>query len=285
MTVALIDGDILVYRAAFAVEKTTYRLRGVFPEFDESIDITFEKAKEMKTWREENPEFEQEGEVEKAKVIEPASHALKIIDSMMTTLTSNVKPDQCVVYLSGKGNYRYDVAKQRPYKENRPPKPTHYQAVRDYLVERYKAAVTVGEEADDALGIHQHQDFKLHNGQRMACNTIICSIDKDLLMIPGWHYNIVKEEVTWMSEDDANMKFWHQMITGDATDTIPGLKGKGPKFADALMEDVQYIPELVRQNVFELYEEQFGDNWKDVINEMAQLLWIRREPSEMRTVV
>lgn len=275
---ALIDGDILVYRAACAVEKTRYRIVGTFSDFDgEEVDMTFDYHKEMKQWLEDNPTYLPEGPAEKVVELEPVQNALNILHSMVKTLLRNTDADCYTVYLTGKGNFREGVAKQRPYKEKRPPKPTHYQACRDYLVNRYSAEVTDGQEADDALGITQ---CAAEPG-----TTVICSIDKDLLMIPGLHYNIVSEESTTICEDEAILKFWHQMITGDPTDTIPGLKGKGKKFADTLIEELYGDPESIYTEVAHLYEAQFGEDWKDVFNEMCQLLWIRREQDEMKVLI
>jgi len=48
------------------------------------------------------------------------------------------------MFITGKGNFRFDV--QPTYKQNRSgkPKPAHLQGLRDYLVEAYDADVSVG---------------------------------------------------------------------------------------------------------------------------------------------
>ena len=68
----------------------------------------------------------------------------------------------------------------------------------EYLVKEYKAEVCDGQEADDALGINQTDQ------------TIICTIDKDLLMIPGQHYNFVKEEFKTVTYLDGLKHFYMQ---------------------------------------------------------------------------
>ena len=48
------------------------------------------------------------------------------------------------VYLTGKGNFRNDIAVTAPYKGNRKDKekPAHLQAIREYLIEEWNAVVT-----------------------------------------------------------------------------------------------------------------------------------------------
>ena len=59
------------------------------------------------------------------------------------------------VYLTGKGNFRKDIAVTAPYKGNRKDKekPVHLEAIRQYLIDDWSAIVTEGEEADDLIAI------------------------------------------------------------------------------------------------------------------------------------
>jgi 5'-3' exonuclease len=86
-------------------------------------------------------------------------------------------------------NFRYDIYPE--YKANRKDmqRPKWLQVVREHLVTDWKATVTDGIEADDAMGIAQCTE---HDGDSM-----ICSIDKDMLMIPGHHYNFVNRSSVW----------------------------------------------------------------------------------------
>lgn len=173
------------------------------------------------------------------------------------------------VYLSGKGNFRYDLATIRPYKGNRDPshKPKYFKEIREYLVGKYNAKVIEGQEADDAIGIKQYS----HRDK----STVICSIDKDLKMIPGYHYNPRTGEFWYQKLEEANRFFWWQMLVGDSVDNIPGINKIGPKSADKILAKDDW-----RQVVDELYQKQYGDAWKDAMNEVAQLLWIRRKEGQ-----
>ena len=59
------------------------------------------------------------------------------------------------VYLTGKGNFRHDIAVTEPYKGNRKEKekPVHLEAIRQYLIKDWNAVVSEGEEADDLIAI------------------------------------------------------------------------------------------------------------------------------------
>jgi hypothetical protein len=59
-------------------------------------------------------------------------------------------PNDYKVFLTGSGNFRYDIAKSFPYKGNRGgvEKPIHLPVTRERLVSRWGAIVSEGEEAD-----------------------------------------------------------------------------------------------------------------------------------------
>jgi len=103
------------------------------------------------------------------------------------------------VYLTGEGNFREEIAQRRPYKEDRKDaeKPVLYEAIGSYLVDEWAAIVVNGMEADDALAIEQTNslaysciegtdDYVL---DPEFCDTIICTLDKDLRQVEGWHYS------------------------------------------------------------------------------------------------
>ena len=89
------------------------------------------------------------------------------------------------VYLTGSGNFRYDIAKSHVYKGNRKhvEKPRHLQHARDYMESKYKATISQGEEADDLIA---------KEAARLNYKACVASIDKDMLQIPCWHFNIVR---------------------------------------------------------------------------------------------
>jgi len=84
-------------------------------------------------------------------------------------------------------------------------------------------------EADDLIGI------MMTNGR--VENPVCISRDKDLRQIPGWHLNPFEEDFpVFVSEQQADRLFFSQWLSGDPTDGFPGIRGVGPKRAEALLD-------------------------------------------------
>ena len=197
---------------------------------------------------------------------------------MMTRILHETNAISFKCFLSGSTNFRYGIYPD--YKANRRdmPKPVHLQAVRSHLVSEWNSSVTDGVEADDAMGIEQVQS----NDN----STMIASIDKDMLMVPGLHYRFV-DGTTYRFEDPGELFahkkdkilggglkwFYAQMLMGDTADNIPGLKGIGPKKALKLLQNIDTEEEMI-YTVKKAYEEH---KVLDRFDEVADLLWIQRE--------
>ena len=179
-------------------------------------------------------------------------------------LSSNIH----VGYLTGKENYRHDIAKTQPYKGNRKdaPRPVHLRSLREYLITAWDFRVADGQEADDAIGIH---------ATLTRDNSIIVSIDKDLDMIPGHHYNPVKKDHYYVNDKEAIKNFYRQILTGDKVDNVQGLRGIGPKKADKILGDFD-TDLAMYEAVLKAYD---GD--AERVLENGQLLWIRRRKDEI----
>jgi hypothetical protein len=284
---ALIDCDILVYRIGFACETswTDVYIKG---EEEHGRFASFPNKTDFKKWLKEQPIELDELTLETRIEPEPVENCLHSVKLQIESILKAVGTTEYIAYLTGKGNFREKVAPY--YKMNRKDsrKPYHYDAIREYLVKRYDAIVIEGEEADDALGIMQTQAME---------DTIICTIDKDLDCIAGPHYNFVKDEMYEVSEVEANRNFYSQMITGDATDNIPGIyKITGTKDSKKFHAPLQEMddPREMWEYIVELYvracqiEEDDADDLItltesviDKLKEIGQLLWIRRVPDEV----
>jgi DNA polymerase-1 len=178
----------------------------------------------------------------------------------------NLKADHYFAWITGKSNYRYDIAKTVPYKGNRKDavKPKHYEALREHLVKRHGAILTVGEEADDTVAIES---------TKLLDECWIVHVDKDLDQLQGWHYNPVKDEKYYVNAFEAYKSFCVQLLTGDRTDNIPGLQGIGPKKAEKALTDANTEKELL-QAAWSKYEEL--GHTMEYFTEQGQLLWLRR---------
>lgn len=187
-----------------------------------------------------------------------------------------IKADTSALYLTSddKSNFRIKAATIKPYKGHRTDeKPFWHSQVKRFLIDFHRAELVYGMEADDKLGIEQDSD-----------RTVICSRDKDLKMIPGWHYNwgagAQKEEPLWWQDELGAIRcFYKQLLTGDATDNIPGLFGVGESSALVKKVDTLLTELEMYQHVSGEYEKRFGSYWRTFLWENAHLLWILRSPN------
>lgn len=181
-------------------------------------------------------------------------------DIMMNDLMSETGGTSHKVFLSGKreNNFRFKVNSE--YKANRVDmvRPIHLEATKEFLVTHWQAQVCQDYEADDGMGIEQREQ-----------GTVICSIDKDLLQVPGLHYNFVKKITTIITQDEGLKRFYTQVLTGDRTDNVFGLQGIGPVKAAKLLEG------LLPEEYYNACREAYNDD--DRLHNNCQLLWVLRE--------
>lgn len=199
---------------------------------------------------------------------DPAEFALARISEFLDNLQMMDGIDEVWGYLTGSNNFRNEIAKTAPYKGNRVmAKPYHYQLLREYMERAWGFEIIDGMEADDAIGIEAYRNE--------PDETIIVSIDKDLNMIRGHHYNFVKEEKYFVTEEEAIRNFYLQILTGDKVDNIIGLDGIGPVKSKKLLKDCNTELEMY-EAVLKAYD---GDEAR--VLENARLLWILREPKQV----
>lgn len=200
-------------------------------------------------------------------------------------------------------NFRMKEATIRPYKGQRTTdKPYHWNTIRQYLIDEFDAEVQYGIEADDRLGIEQMKDraeaastyssyieddpveealLESLDSCDWLHNTVICSRDKDLNMIPGWHYvwpaGKQKEQLWFQDELSAIRSFYRQLLTGDPTDNILGLYGVGN--SSQLVKRLEDFnqEQLMFNHVYKAYQDRFGSYVPMFMWENAKLLWIKRE--------
>jgi hypothetical protein len=173
-------------------------------------------------------------------------------------------------YLTGKKNFRNEIAVTAPYKGNRKSaKPKHYQLLRDYMESAWAFTMIEDQEADDAIGIAA---YEMEVGE--YC---ICSIDKDLDMLRGDHYNFVKDERYFITEEEGIKNFYKQLLMGDRVDNIIGIKGIGTVKAERLLKECKNENEMYLA-ILEAY-----DGNAERVLENGRLLWIRRQHNQLWT--
>jgi len=190
-------------------------------------------------------------------------------DRLMRELIHSTEIDGYNCFISGGGNFRKKVNPQ--YKANRTSEPPKFlQACREFLVKEWNAVLANGCEADDLLGINQTD------------NSICISLDKDLLMIPGWHYSWEISGANWTKDAsrtyttplDGIRTFYKQMLIGDVSDNIFGVRGIGKVKASKILNEIEDESEMI-EIVHDLYDE---DSDRFLMN--AQCLWIMQREGE-----
>jgi 5'-3' exonuclease len=168
------------------------------------------------------------------------------------------------IAVKGANNFRYDVYDL--YKGNR--KRDLEEAIKkclgyahDHLIQEHGAIRCDGMEADDMVAIWAWECIL------SEMPYVVVHIDKDLDMIPGTHYNFVKQETYTVDFDTAHYNFIKQILTGDNADNIPGVKGIGPKKAEKLLEGVPFEQRYTK------VKEAWNGNLEDM-HRSARLLWM-----------
>ena len=193
------------------------------------------------------------------------SRAVECIDNILLA----VGADALELHFSDKRDNTFRRQLFPEYKANRTqPPPRPLKATQDYLITKYSGVVAVGEEADDALGIRQTMENAIGNP------SIICSIDRDMLQIPGWHYKFVKMEDRFVYYTDGFRHFYKQLLIGDTADNIKGVWKIGVKKAGYMLDDI-----VDEDQMFDIVRAQYNDDERLELN--GRLLWIRREPGEI----
>lgn len=218
---------------------------------------------------------------------EPVENALQAVKFKLHDILTACGATEYCGYLTGQGNFRDEVAVTKPYKGNRDKthKPVHYNAIREYLCSHHNGVIVYGIEADDALAYDQ---CSINEFDKYGClpgmehetpESIIATIDKDLDQIPGWHYNWNKKEKYWINEHQGLYNFYYQMLVGDSVDNIIGVYGCGPKTAEKLLAGCTTEQDMFKV-VWREYEGEYESEAETVIQEMADLLYIRKHPDD-----
>lgn len=188
--VALIDGDLIAYKASSAVQKdidwgdglwTCHAyLDDAIAQFKNILEVIQDKA-----WELEGLQF----------------------DDIRFAFSDSI-------------NFRYGILPS--YKSNRSGKrkPTCYKALVDWIKDNYKTYTFPKLEGDDVLGI-------LSTEPQFEEYRVIISMDKDFKTIAGKFFDFGREE--FYDNTNTKARYWHayQTLVGDTTDGYKGCPGFG----------------------------------------------------------
>ena len=202
----------------------------------------------------------------------------RAVDLRMSRILKDCKTKSYELWIEdwtgNKNIFRNSISKSGPYKHRRPTKCPLMKEAKEYMVSAWNASVTLYLEAEDMciIGAYKHGVNK----------SIVACIDKDLLCHALEFYNygenvlggglgiaIPPRTKYLVSHTEATLHFYRQLLTGDPTDSIPGIRGIGKKRAIALITD----PLTAQEDAIKVYKKhKHGYNY---FIEQFNLLYIR----------
>ena len=143
------------------------------------------------------------------------------IDKIINGFLDQLQARQEVLVIGDKDNFRKEL--NPLYKSHRGAKPLMYDMMVDYIIGKYKVISLKNLEADDTIRIIYEDDANF-KGEK-----IIVTIDKDFYSVPCTLYrdNIKDREVVTVTEEDARVNEYVQVIMGDKTDGYVGIPNYG----------------------------------------------------------
>lgn len=216
-----IDSDSMLYKAAAIAQKTVY-----------ICDNTKQEFGSLK-------EFVESGGDNYTKQVvmvgdDPLDTAVKALHCYMRSIRINIErlwPGRQYIYktyISGQGNFRLQICPL--YKANRTQtKPVLLPEVRQYFINKYAPVIKNGYEADDVCSSAHVRC------QEVGVESVLVHIDKDLNTIVGTHYNPDTKVSYTITPNQAMLNFYRQLIMGDVSDNVKGIKGIGPVKAAAIL--------------------------------------------------
>lgn len=191
MTMIIIDGDSLVYKAAGAAQHRNHET----------------------------------GEME----YEPLSHALNNAKTLINKILDRLGSKKYKLFLTHPNDPKSFRKLLYPeYKENRKgvSRPYYYYAVREYYERYWSAQVVHGIEADDAVAMEMYK-YRFDSLDNLSsAPAILVGVDKDLDQIVGFHYNYDKDITYFITEMEGFKNLFKQIMGGDRADNIPRIKPK-----------------------------------------------------------
>lgn len=218
--------------------------------------------------------------------VPPFDYVADMVDNLINHICTVVEATEPpIIFFTGKTNFRNDIAKRNKYKDRPSNKPFHYKNITAYLKGKYEWREQEGLEADDLMSIEQN---------KRGDGTIICTRDKDLHMVPGWVFGWELGAQPQFGPDFCNdyghitlstdrkkirgrgdKFFYSQCLTGDVTDSIPGLPKCGPVKAFEIVQATT-TPTEGYKAVLEAYRGLYGDDAEKELLEQGRLLFMSR---------
>lgn len=174
------------------------------------------------------------------------------IKSIVETVKEKTKEDWKYVLYFQEKTKTFRKVLYPDYKSNRKTElPPNFKDLKQWVKENHPFKLADKNKETDDLIAEDANQF-----------TCICYIDKDLKQIykSRFHFNYDKSELYKIDKKEATKNFYTQMIVGDSSDNIKGVKGKGIKYVNNLFKNQENYFYLTLKEYIKYYGTQQG--WK-----------------------
>lgn len=267
--IALVDGGEICFRVSAGSDIRRWNVYVEGEEADGHI-ASFHYKKEATKYINGREELVAIQSIQTTSV----SFANNSTTAFLRTIKEDTQADQVIVCFGHpKGlNFRNDIATFKKYKDRAGDRPHHYETVKSYIKNNFDYYETTEPYEDDDVLAILYNDLEAFD----YYHPIICSTDKDLNQVPGRHYNIRKRELYDVSVVQGYRNFYNQLLSGDPTDTIPGIYYiTGKKNTKDLSETLSYCHTraTMYQRVYFIYYIALESKEKSIPTDLDCILW------------
>lgn len=199
--------------------------------------------------------------------------ATSYIDNLIYDMLLANKCNKYHIFLS-RSSFRKEISTIRTYKGNRKRVDNVFlPSLLKYIEVEHKGVSLNKLEADDLVCYFKNKDPE---------NSIICSIDKDVLkQIPGNHYNYRTKEIVKTTPWGSIFFLWKQVLMGDSTDNIVGIPKIGDKKSTKILSGITKERELYEE-VLKEYINYYGQiKGINFFNETLNLVYLLKTDEDM----
>ena len=199
---------------------------------------------------------------------------LDALDSAIDWFAQHCDADDVEMYLSCHRTASFRAKLNPEYKAHRTDRrPVHHDAIKNRLINHYRAVLPDAVEADDLIGIEQTKDPE---------NTICCTVDKDILYgVVGGKCSFTTSDIFYTDEDDATFFFYKQLLMGDKADNVAGIPKIGDVKATKLLHEHYGDTRALYDIVADMYDKQYGEKGKELLLMSGRMLKIQTYPDEV----
>ena len=197
-----------------------------------------------------------------------------IIDDQIDLIVDEMEADRSILCFSDKKNYRKEINPE--YKANRRGvrKPLCFVPALQYCKDTYPFRLFKSLEADDTIGIIATTENENEY--------VIVSEDKDLLTVPGTHWDLKLKKIFKIDEEEADFNFFKQTLTGDTVDNYKGCPKIGKVTAEKVLKEAKVEKEPLWETVVNMYLKA-GLTEEDAIMNARMARILRRDEYDLVT--